>query len=119
MINHNPVAPFTTLVAGDKEYSLLWNYNAIATAENLSGLRLLSASIDLSSLSASELRALLYAAMLKKHPKITLNAVGDLIQQVGMRKVAGALLGAWIAAQPVPDPNDVPESENGEPATES
>lgn len=98
----DPTIPKVSVELSGKEYSLCFDFNAIAQAESLTGLNLLTA-LDLRSLNASMLRALLFAALLKLQPEMTLEQAGALITLTQASKVTAALVKAYSEAQPDTD----------------
>lgn len=106
----DPTLPKVPLELDGKKYFLVFDFNAVVIAESLTGLNLLNA-LDLRNLSASSTRALLYAALLKVQPDLTLEAVGNLITEAGRKgevnKIPKALVKAYLESQPEEekDPN--------------
>ena len=78
---------------------LCFDFNAIAVAEELTGLNLLQ-SLDLQNLSAVKYRALLYSTLLKENPKITIEEVGGMINLSTLPAITVALVHAWTGSQP-------------------
>ncbi len=110
----NPTVKFHTLQDGENAFKLVFTLNALATAESLTKLNLLQA-LNITDMSVSSLRGLLYATLLKFHPKMTIEQAGDLLQRVGIKPALEAVFAAWSASQPDTDPNVEPE-EKSEPA---
>ena len=75
----DPTVRYTKLALADVIYLLAFDFNAMALAEEISGLNLLQSMRSLGDLSVSQTRALLYAALLKKQPKMTLADAGNLL----------------------------------------
>jgi hypothetical protein len=96
----DPTLPKVKLTINGTDLYLVYDFNAIATAEELTGLELLAGSMDLSNLNANKYRALLYASLLKFQPDITLGAVGDLIKPATMPAIVTALVHAWTGSRP-------------------
>jgi hypothetical protein len=97
----DPTLPKTEIELKGKKYFLCYDFNAIAVAENLSGINMLTA-IDFQKLDAGKLRALLFAALLKLQPELTLEAVGDLMPLPTMfGELATALAACYYGANSV------------------
>lgn len=96
-----------------KAYTLILDTNALATLEALFStpqVHLTYAEILLRVHRGSVLymRGVLWAALRKYHADLTLDAVGDLIQQAGgLERFSAQLLGMVESTQP--DPRDVQE----------
>ena len=90
----NPTVRYVDLTIGDQTFKLIFDFNAIATAEQVAKVNLLQA-IEFKGMNAQQYRGLLYAALLKRHPSITLPEVGDLITLERMPSITDALLEAW------------------------
>jgi hypothetical protein len=98
----NPTTPRVPLdIDGKPTLYLCYSFNAIAQAESLTGLNLLAGLT--SRLSASQLRALLYAAALTHQPKLTLEEAGDYISHWNQDKVYLALSKAYGESNPEPE----------------
>jgi hypothetical protein len=100
---NDPTVEFTDLTIDETTYHLVYDFNAIAEAEKLCGIGLLhgiAAVLSSGAVTAGELRGLLYAALRKAHPKITLSAAGHLVRLDTMPGITNALAGAWIASLP-------------------
>lgn len=97
-----PTVHFEPLEVDGITYRLAFDYNAIAEAEQAAGINLLEGmgKVLLGAMTAGHLRALLYAALLKAHPGITLDQAGDLLGIHNSVDVRDALLRAWNASCP-------------------
>jgi hypothetical protein len=82
-----------------KTYHLNFSFNGIATAEALTGLKLLGC-IDLQNLSATQYRALLYSTLLDENPDISIGEVGSLINLKTLPEITIALVHAWTGSRP-------------------
>ena len=98
----SPTLPRVPLEVNGKEYFLVFDFNAIVAAEQLTGMNLLT-SLDFSQLSATTLRALLYAALLRVQPDMTLEAAGSLLRIGTVAKVMKALGEAFAESHAEPD----------------
>ena len=97
----DPTLPRVSVTVDGKEYFLCFDFNSIVEAENLTGLNLLNA-LDFSNINATKLRALLYSALLKLQPDITLEATGTLLA-VGRGAITAALVKAFTESHPEHD----------------
>lgn len=95
----DPVTPKTTVEVASKKYHLTFSFNALAVAEELTGLNLLT-SLSLDKLSAQMFRALLFAALVEYQPEITLEKAGDLITPATATLLSEALGHAFAASNP-------------------
>jgi hypothetical protein len=95
----DPTLPKVSITVGGKVYFLAFDFNSIAKAEELTGLNLLK-SLDFTDLSITTYRALLFSALLKGNPDITLEEVGDMITVKNMTEVTLALVEAWTGSKP-------------------
>jgi hypothetical protein len=95
----DPTLVKAPLTIGEVTYFLAFDFNALATAEELTGLNLLG-SLDLQNLNVTRLRALVYSAMLKAQPEITLTDVGDLFAMSTTPEIVNALVHAWTGSRP-------------------
>jgi hypothetical protein len=107
----DPTLPKVSLEITGNKYLLCFDFNAIATAEQLTGLNLIRA-LRSDEWSALQLRALLYSALLKLQPGTTLEDAGALINIKTMAKVTNAIVEAFTESHPEPekaeaDPNVV------------
>ena len=91
--------PNVPLTIDGRTYSLCFDFNALAIAEELTGLNLLQ-SLDLQNLSVVKYRALLYSTLLKENPKITIEEVGKMVTLATLPAITIALVHAWTGSQP-------------------
>jgi hypothetical protein len=91
--------PNVKLTVFGKVYQLAFDFHSIAIAEELTGLNLLN-SLDLQNLNATKYRALLYSALLKAQPEITLEETADLVTLATLPDITVALVHAWTGSQP-------------------
>lgn len=98
----DPLVEFAKLKIDDQTYNLVYDFNAIAEAERLAGCNLMHglALILLDAPTAGQFRGLLYAALRKGHPKITLAQAGALVRIDTMPEIQEALLRAYNASLP-------------------
>lgn len=95
----SPVLPRVPLTLNSKEYHLVFSFNALARMEQLTGLNAFG-TFDFSNLTATNLRAMLFATLLTENPDITLEETGELIQPGDVGAIYEALLKAWVGSQP-------------------
>lgn len=98
-----------------RDYVAEWDFNALATAEQLSGVNLFTTVLSFQGISTLQYRGLLFAALQKHHPKMTLEDCGRMCRPDTLRVITNALLVAWTDAQPA-DVEDTPATTEGESA---
>jgi hypothetical protein len=115
-MKHNPVAPSTTLVIGKQTFELLFDFESIALAEELSDRSLLTGlrSKDINSPSINLVRAMLFACIHANHPDVTFAEAKLLINRKNLSSVWGSVLSAWSAGMAEPDP-EAEDDENPKP----
>lgn len=109
-VKQNPTLPKVSVIVGGTEYSLCFSFNALATAESLTGLNLLR-SLDFQNISAVTFRALLFASLLDGQPELTLQDAGSLITAKNAPELMSAVVKAWVDSNAEPEE----DSKNGEP----
>lgn len=94
--------PDVTLEIGGKVRQLAYDFSAIITAEKITGINLLKAA-SFQDLSFSDVRGLLYAALLHAEPKLTLeefdSTCGPHIMH-NMLVCQAAVAEAWFGSVP-------------------
>lgn len=110
-MKHSPVAPSTKLIVEDKEYELLFDFEAIARAEDLTGKALLS-GINLNQReyrtpSISLIRNMLFASISALHPEITLSEAKAIVTKHNYMYVWSTVMDAWVKGLSEPDPEEV------------
>ena len=93
----DPTLPDVSLEIGGKERQLAFDFAAIVVAEKVAGLNLLKAA-RFDDLSFTELRGLLYAALLKNDPTLTLEEVEKWINIHNMGIIQMAIAHAWFGS---------------------
>ena len=85
-----------TLEDDSQEYTLVYDFNQIADAEAVTGVNLLSAISDMRTMTAVQLRGLLYACLKTAHPTVLVTEAGDLLSRdsITVTKALGKVLGA-------------------------
>ena len=111
----NPTVKYAKLKIEGDEYRLAYDFNAIAQAEAIAGCNLLQGVRNLSSLSAEQLRGLLFAALSKAHPKITLLAAGEMVRLDTVRPITEALAEAYMLSLPEKKENPTEPAADGAP----
>jgi hypothetical protein len=92
----DPTLPNVTLVIGGAERKLCFDFNAIVLAEKETGLNLLQAVVN--DPSATNLRGLLFAALVRDQPTVTPDEVGKWITMRNIGTIRQALLAAWFGS---------------------
>jgi hypothetical protein len=106
------VLPKVKLTVDEVDYWLVYDFNAMAEAETLTGLNLLQC-LSFQSLNATKVRGLLYAALLRLQPDTSLEDAGNLLGSTDSGVVMKAIGQAYLGSQPEPEPevkNDQPGS---------
>lgn len=101
--------PEVELEIGGKKRALRLDLNAMTLFEDTVGKSI--TEINIGSMGARELRALLWVCMLEGEPELTLKEVGSWINMGNMGKVAGMVAEAFIAAMPAAEPDEDQEEE--------
>lgn len=90
----DPVLPDVTLILGGRERHLCYDFNAIVLASQVTGINLLKSIVG--EIEPASLRGLLWAALLRDEPELTLEQVGVLIRPGSIPGIKEALLRAWF-----------------------
>ena len=97
----DPTIEFAKLKVDGKEYRLVYDFNAIAEAEDICGCNLLQGMFRMGGeWSAKQIRGLLYAALRIAQPEITLEQVGDLVRLDTLVSIPTALIEAYNLSMP-------------------
>lgn len=94
----DPTLPDVVLKIGGKERHLAFDYRAIIMAEKVAGINLLSETFE--NISFTSIAGLLYAALLKDDPSLTLEEVGSWIHFSNAPVIYQAILAAWLGSVP-------------------
>lgn len=86
----------------DRERTLILSFNAMCKAEEVTGVNFLMGDVVFSSVRV--LRALVWAGLLHEDPTLTLEQVGELIQDVGADEIVDTVMKAYAAAMPDAQP---------------
>lgn len=97
----DPTLPNVTLVLNGDEYQLCYDHNAIVQAEKATGINLLFAAAT--SPTATTIRGLLWSALLRDNPELTIDEVGSWITPRNIVTINAALKAAWYGSIPEPD----------------
>lgn len=96
------IQPSAALEIDGETYRLLFDFNALAEAERLTGHGLLRQhpAKYFRDLDAAGIRGFLYAALKAEHPQISVDAVGALLRVEFFQSIFGAISKAWILSMP-------------------
>lgn len=95
----DPTVRYTPLELDGKTYHLCFDFDAVAKAEQMTGMELLF-GVDWSKITAPRLRAMLTACALKAHPEITPAQLTRHIRHKNLLKIQTALVDAWVNSTP-------------------
>ena len=106
----DPTLPNVKLEVDGKAYQLAYDFNAVVLADQVTGLNLLESVVG--RMTASSLRGLLWAALLKDQPDMTITQAGDLIRPYNLDVIRQAITTAWFGSVPTQDdaPGEATES---------
>jgi hypothetical protein len=96
---HNPALPKVAITLNEAQYYLEFDFNAIAVAEEATGLNLFG-TFDFTNLSVIKYRAMLFASLLKNHPKMTLERAGSFVTIHTLPEITLKLVEAWHGSRP-------------------
>ena len=101
----NPTAPSTTLVIGKTSYELLFDFESIALAEELTDRSLLTGirSKDINAPSIRLVQAMLFGCLHVNHPEITFGDAKLLLNRKNLGEVWSKVLNAWSAGVSEPE----------------
>ncbi len=109
----NPIAPDTNIKIKGVDYTLKFDFEAIATAEELTGRSLL---VDFAGVmqkgkmpNITTVRALFFAALYSTHPDVLYEQAKAMVTQHNISAVWIATVGAWVKGLGQPDPDEEPE----------
>ena len=104
----NPVQQSISLTVGDNKFELLFDFESVALAEELTDRPLLT-GLDTRSINTpkiSTIQAMLFACLLPKQPKTSLADAKLLVTRKNFRAVWSSVLNAWVAGLAEPDPEE-------------
>jgi hypothetical protein len=98
----DPTIRFASLEIDDKSYKLCYDFNAIAEAEKVAGCNLLQgmAAVLINGMSATQVRGLLYAAIRKAHPKMSIEECGKLVRVDTLQEIRDVLVVCYRESVP-------------------
>lgn len=99
----NPHRGEVELVVGENTFKLRLSINAIVEVERTLNMTIAQVSQQMSLMSVTVVRGLLWGALRQHHPKMTLNDVGDLIDEIGLTPVIGLLGEVMAITYPEPE----------------
>jgi|ERR1700748_528571 len=99
VFSYSPLQPRVPIEIQGKTFQLFMGINAFAEFERLTGVNAFEV-IDFTALNVTNLRAMLYAALLTDQPHITLEDAGNLLFCTNIVSVTAALMHSWAAARP-------------------
>ena len=97
----DPTLPDVSLILNGVERHLCYDHNAIAQVEKITGLNLLFAAA--AAPNATALRALLWAALLRETPGLSLEEVGSWMTPQNIPTIHAALQATWYGSVPEDD----------------
>jgi len=105
-MKHNPIKQPVTIKVKGVDYTLLYDFESIATAEDIAGRSLLTglSQRDITSPSISLVRAMLFASLLPIQPNITLESAKALVTKDNIVEIWIKVLEAWNNSNPDPQP---------------
>jgi hypothetical protein len=103
----DPTLPSVSFVVKGEKYNLCFDFNAVAIVYQQTGINLLDEGA-VSNPNPVVIRALLYAALLKNHPDMTVDAAGSLITLHNVTEIMTAVGNAWEASNPEADSKNAP-----------
>jgi hypothetical protein len=112
----DPTLPKIEIKLGKETYFLCFTFGALALAQkNLRSVGVecnLLHALDLSSMDASQVVPLLYAALISHQPKITLDKVASLVTFKNLGMIFEGIAQAYGASLADPSPEDVKPDPN-------
>jgi hypothetical protein len=111
----DPTVRYVPLELGGTTYQLCFDFDAIARAEEMTGMSLLF-GVDWSRINIVRTRAMLLACMLKAQPEMTVDKLTKYITHRNMAKIQTALIDAWVNSTPEEDENENPPEPEPSPA---
>ena len=111
----DPTVRYVPLKLGGTTYQLCFDFDAIARAEEMTGMELLF-GVNWSRINAKRMRAMLVACMLKAHPDITPEKLTRHITHKNLFAINEALVAAWVNSTPDADDEENPPEPEPAPA---
>ena len=94
----DPTLEFTELKLGSKTYKLIYDFDSIAIAEEMTRMPLLI-GVNWANIGVRRIRAMLYASALKAQPDVTLKEFTPHIVPANMGRIEAALAEAWMKSK--------------------
>jgi hypothetical protein len=109
----NPTAPATPLHICGTDYTLTWDFQAIADAEEILGRSLITglSQRDLKAPPIKLVQGMLYACIRKNHPAVTFAEARAMVTLKNIGKIWTAVTDTWVTAMNEPD-EDAPVGES-------
>ncbi len=98
------------LLAGDRRWRIVFTHRVLLDLEEITGLDAMQ--VNLRSLSARMLRGVLFAVLREAGCPLSINEAGAMLRPGSFERIRGALIAAWIASFPDPDPESAEDDEN-------
>lgn len=119
----NPLKGETDLKIGDATYTVALGVNEIVKLEDITGAGIIEIAAwfnDPEKVRVGNMRAVLWAALQRHHPGLTLEQAGDLIGviglQAGVEKLGAALQASFPEAETAENPQTASPDGTGKPS---
>lgn len=105
----NPTAPATSITIKGIKYPLVFDFQAVADAEEITGRSLIMGlrQKDFEAPSIKIVQAMLYACLKKTNPTISFELAKTFVTMKTIGKIWSAVTEAWAAAMTEADKDDV------------
>ena len=111
----DPTVRYVPLKLGGTTYQLCFDFEAIAKAEEMTGMNLLF-GVNWSNIGVTRVRAMLTACMLKAHPDMRPEKLTRYIEHKNIGDIQAALIKAWVNSTPDADEDENPPEPEPSPA---
>ena len=101
----------------DRDRTLVLSFNALCRAEEVTGINFLMGDFTFSSVRV--MRALVWSGLLHEDPSLSLEEVGDMIEEAGADGIAKQIIAAFVAAMPKVKTGDTNDDEDPSKETET
>lgn len=105
---HDPMLPNVELIVGGETYHLSYDFNAVVLAEEATGVNLLAAVVG--EMNARQLRGLLWSALVKDRPEMTIEQASALILPTNIPTIRKAIVTAWFGSVKDDGTGEAPET---------
>jgi hypothetical protein len=104
----NPTQPDLSIALDGFKYELVFDFEAVATAEDLLGIPLLTGLTQKQATAPtiSLVRAMLHACVLVKQPLMTYEETKALVNRHNITDIWVKVLECWVASMREPDPEE-------------